>query len=394
MFNLKSKFINILKYSTIILLALLGAYYFQLFENHVSSKGPYFVSVDGNDNNNGSFNHPWRSIQKSLDKLEKGAVLNIRAGTYNESIIISKSSTVLKNYLDEKVILSPKNISETESVISIEEDIQSVEVNGLSITCEASAETLYGISSFGYTTFVNILNCEIYGLNASENAHAICFYGEDENASNNIFIVNNKIYNNILGESEAISINGNVTDFYIENNEIYDNDNIGIDIIGYEGVSINGLDYARNGYIVKNTIYNISTLQNPHYKSKSAAGIYVDGGNNVLITQNNISNSDIGIEVSSEHKNKSAENITVRRNTISNCSFGISIGGYLEKSTGWAKNNIFVFNNLKENDFGIFIQQANNNLISRNIIEKSSESIYFKFDVSNDNKLEYNTYRY
>jgi hypothetical protein len=60
------------------------------------------------------------------------------------------------------------------------------------------------------------------------------------------------------------NVDGNVTNFVITNNVVHDNDNTGIDVIGFEGVSPDpAYDYARNGTVAGNTVYNISAINNP-----------------------------------------------------------------------------------------------------------------------------------
>ena len=66
-------------------------------------------------------------------------------------------------------------------------------------------------------------------------------------------------------------MDGNVTNFVITNNVVHDNDNIGIDVIGFEGVSPDpAYDYARNGTVAGNTIYNISAINNPGEGNRAA----------------------------------------------------------------------------------------------------------------------------
>ena len=68
------------------------------------------------------------------------------------------------------------------------------------------------------------------------------------------------------GCSETMSINGNVQYWTVSNNLIHDNNNIGIDAIGFEGTSPNSAtDQARDGSIVGNTVYNITSYGNPAY---------------------------------------------------------------------------------------------------------------------------------
>ena len=75
-------------------------------------------------------------------------------------------------------------------------------------------------------------------------------------------------------------LNGNVEHFVVSHNKVHDNDNIGIDFIGFEGeCPTPALDQARNGVCTDNVVYNITSYGNPAYgKDRSADGLYVDGG--------------------------------------------------------------------------------------------------------------------
>ena len=55
----------------------------------------------------------------------------------------------------------------------------------------------------------------------------------------------------------------------VTNNLIHDNNNIGIDAIGFEGVFPNSAyDQARNGEISGNIVYNITSNDNPALQPK------------------------------------------------------------------------------------------------------------------------------
>ncbi|MBH0358137.1 hypothetical protein DKP85_07985 [Bacillus thuringiensis] len=95
-----------------------------------------------------------------------------------------------------------------------------------------------------------------------------------------------------LGLSEAIAVNWNVDSFEVTNNKVHDN-NIGIVLIGHEGSSpVAALDQARNGIVHHNSSFN-----NTSYNEYSADGIYVDGGKEIIIEQNQNYENDLGIEV-------------------------------------------------------------------------------------------------
>jgi hypothetical protein len=155
----------------------------------------------------------------------------------------------------------------------------------------------------------------------------------------------NEIRNCRLGSSESLVLNGNIDGFIVARNTIHDNDNIGIDFIGFEGTGPAGQDQARNGICVDNLVYNISSATNPAYGGARAAdGIYVDGGRDIVIERNNVDNCDIGIEVASEHFGKATSGITVRNNFISRSYLGnILMGGYAA-NRGDARNVVVVNN--------------------------------------------------
>ena len=148
-------------------------------------------------------------------------------------------------------------------------------------------------------------------------------------------------------------VNGNVDGFEIRDNTVRDCDNIGIDCIGFEKVSPNAAtDQARNGIVAGNQVYNIATKNNPAYDSESSAGgIYVDGGDSIVIERNHVHHCDFGIEVASEHKGKITRQITVRNNLLrENLQAGLIMGGYNRKTTGAAEDCIITNNTFYNND--------------------------------------------
>src|SRR5207244_7848179 len=154
--------------------------------------------------------------------------------------------------------------------------------------------------------------------NPTGNAHGIAFYGSAATPMTNIVVDGNEIRNCRLGQSESLVLNGNIDGFTVARNVVHDNDNIGIDFIGFEGTGPAGQDQARNGICVDNVVYNISSATNPTYGGdRSADGIYVDGGRDIVIERNKVDNCDIVVEVASEHGGKTTSNITVRNNFIS-----------------------------------------------------------------------------
>jgi hypothetical protein len=64
--------------------------YLPLISNGVPG---YFVSINGNDSNPGTFSQPWRTISKAARMVNEGDTVYIRGGIYNESVSFNVSGT-------------------------------------------------------------------------------------------------------------------------------------------------------------------------------------------------------------------------------------------------------------------------------------------------------------
>lgn len=362
----------------------------------------YYVSQDGNDKNPGTIEKPFRSIKVGVSNLMPGDQLNIMGGIYYEMLEIKNSGTknspiVIKNYMDEDVIIdgSKNSISDDCSLISIK-DVSNIEISGLVLRNLSSKNEVVPSAIFisGTSKNITIANNNIYGISnlgkaEERNAHGIAIYGDDEETISNIKIENNKIHDNILGSSEALVVNGNVKEFYLIQNEVFNNDNIGIDIIAHEKVCpISKLDIPRLGQVKENIVYNNRTDNNPsYYGDKSCAGIYIDGAIDNLIENNRVYYNNFGIEIGVENQGHDVYGNTVSGNSIYyNDIAGFLIGGY-EKKLGYARDNKIVGNLI-----------YNNQLISKDggeiILHKSKENIFrdnkiSKKDEDKTNHIEY-----
>jgi hypothetical protein len=340
-----------------------------------------YVSPTGSDTNTGQTTAaPFKTFKQALTVAVPGDTIFARGGTYSEKIVISGSGTprrpiTLKNVPGETPVLDGTGLSaDYDGMINLTNKnyiiIDGFEIRNLKSNSDDA--TPIGISVYGTGTGIQLLNNRIHNIESPNgNAHGIRVYGTSGTLPiSDITISYNEINNCKLGQSEALVLNGNVDGFKVNYNKVHDNDNIGIDFIGYEGTAPNN-DYARNGECVGNLVYNISSAKNPTYGGDtSAGGIYVDGGANILIDRNIIKYADIGIEVATE-QGPVVKNITVTNNLITDCEpqAGISFGAY-EGSRGGGVENLKVFNNtLYNNTYAVQIQRANSptNMIKNNI---------------------------
>jgi uncharacterized protein DUF1565/parallel beta helix pectate lyase-like protein len=353
--------------------------------------GTYYVSVSGNDTNPGTLALPWRHIQYALGRVSAGSTVQVLNGVYNEKVAFPRSGAsgnyiILQNYAGHVPVIDGTNlpISGETGLVTIENK-QYVKLIGFEIrnlkAGGVSSAFPQGISVRGNGAFIEIRNNKVHDIENSCRrcgAHGIAVYGRDPNASiHDIIIDGNEVYNGQFGWSESMVLNGNVEFFTVSNNTVHDNDNIGIDFIGFEGENPNpAVDRARDGTVTGNLVYNINSYGNPAYgNERSAGGIYVDGGTRILVERNIVHHSNIGIELASEHSGKNTSYITLRNNFFyNNTQAGISIGGY-DTRRGSTENCVMVnntlYNNFTQGDWGaeLYIQfDTRNNIIKNNVI--------------------------
>ncbi len=370
--------------------------------NAASTGSTFYVSTSGNDSNPGTLGSPWRTIQHAANSIHAGDTVDVFAGTYNESVTIAVSGSaaagpvIFQNYPGQTAVVDGTGLavsgSNTQGLFNIEDEsyvtIQGFEIQNYQ-TSSASA-TPAGIWVTGSGSNIQILNNVIHNIvttsEAGGNAFGIAVYGSEAPASiDSITISGNQVYDLKTGNSETVNVDGNVTNFVISNNIIHDNDNIGIDAIGFEGVSPDSAyDYARNGEISGNTVYNISAINNPGEGNQyDADGIYVDGGSQIVVERNLVYNSDLNIEVASEHSGHVSSYVTVRNNLVYAAnSVGISIGGYASNVGGTDHctivNNTLYGNDTKNTGSGEFQVQyyATNNIFENNIVYATSQGLF------------------
>jgi hypothetical protein len=328
----------------------------------------YYVATNGNDGASGSFDQPWRTIQKAANTLAPGDTALVRSGVYSEAISVNVSGSAgggyvtFQNYPGETPIVDGTGLTvppasyaaglfqlTDRSFIAIQGfEIRNYQTNSTSLVPA-------GIGITGGSHDILVLSNRVHDIantNANGNAYGIEAHGTSASqAISNLVIRGNELYNLKTGWSESMVLNGNVTDFDVSGNIVHDNWNIGIDFIGYEGTCPDAnLDRARRGVCRDNIIWNCSTFSNPSYHAFSCAGIYCDGSTEIVIERNRVSLCDIGMELASEHKNKATSFVTCRNNLIwSNAMGGIFVGGY-SSGVGRTEYCTMTHNTLYHND--------------------------------------------
>ena len=339
--------------------------------------GTYYVSPGGSDSADGQ-TAPWKTIAHAVSAVGAGSTIMVHAGTYNERVSITKSLT-LQSYPGELAVVDGTGVAVQTGgyaygLVDIAGGVSNVTVSGLEIRNFITTTAKFvpaGVHMEGSGSNINILNNHIHDIqnkgkysgkrNGScggtpPEGFGIVFAGTSGSTPiSNLTISGNELNNLITGCSESMTVNGNTQSFTITGNRVHDNSNIGIAALGGEGVAASH-DYASNGTIGGNTVYNITSSSQAGepwdvYGSNCvcADGIYLDGSNTVTVERNLVHNVDWGIETTGENSGQNTSNITVRSNLFySNNAAGMGIGG--QGNPGGASNITVVNNTFYNND--------------------------------------------
>ncbi len=333
----------------------------------------FYVSATGNDSNPGTQTAPWRTVQHAADTARAGSTVNVRGGIYEELVSINASGNAtdgfitFRSYPGETAVLDAEHfVPNGRSGILTIHNKSYVRIEGFEIRNFRTAEhrlAPLGISVMGSGSHIELLKNNVHHIEQNfggrdapgrgGNGFGIAVYGTDAKTPiSELVIDGNEVHHLKTGSSESLVVNGNVTNFRITHNIVHDNNNIGIDVIGFERTAPDpAVDQARDGVVSGNLVYNITSRGNPAYRDEeNSDGIYVDGGTRILIEQNVMHDVDFGIELASEHKDRATSYVTARNNLIYHCNTaGVSIGGYAPER-GRTDHCTVVNNTLYDND--------------------------------------------
>jgi hypothetical protein len=358
-----------------------------------------YVAPNGDDSNPGTIEKPLHTIQHAADIAQPGDTVYMRAGNYCQQLAVKISGNAEQGFITfqsqpgEHAILDGGCLTPPvgESSMVKLTNVSFVRVEGLEIRNYRTSEYASapaGIRVFGGGSHIEILHNDVHHIEQNSgrrlrpgsgaNGFGIAVYGTDAKTPiSDLIIEGNDVHHLKTGSSESLVVNGNVAGFRITKNTVHDNNNIGIDVIGFEHTAPDpAVDRARDGVVSQNLVYSITARGNPAYgEGPDSDGIYVDGGTRILIERNVVHDVDFGIELASEHRVGSTSHIIARNNLIYSCHApGFSIGGY-DLKRGVTEDAVIVNNTLYKNDTwktgqGEFLMQfyMRNNVFKNNIV--------------------------
>jgi hypothetical protein len=314
------------------------------------------VSPGGSDSAAGTMAAPMRTPQAAVARLGRaGGTVRLAGGTYAKQRIVidGRDHVAIEALPGAHPVLDGAGLRPPAGRSGLVEirDSSDVTVSGLAITgyrTKSLAAVPVGILVTGSGHALRLLGNHVHHLGNDNrtlgsfdiNAHGIAVYGTSATRPmSDVRISGNELDHLVLGASETLVLNGNVDGWSVTRNDIHDDNNIGIDAIGFEETisgpaRFTGVNRARHGLIAGNRVSRIISEGNPAYWADGswcncADGIYVDGGGSIVIAGNRVDASDIGIEVASEWRQGRTNDIRVSGNAVTGSRYtGLAIGGY------------------------------------------------------------------
>ena len=362
----------------------------------------FHVSPLGSDERGtGSPDAPFATVSKAAESCPESVIL-VHEGTYGRVRFDSRCSgtddspTVIRAAEGERAVFRCAGGACIHLV-----NVGNIVLEGLETEGGTHGIRYESTREAGNSILANITlrNCTIHGVRG---VHGICVYARrDTEPVRNFTIGGCHVFDCECGSSESVVLNGNIDGFLVAGCVIHDNNNIGIDMIGFEGTArhqenagfknLYDADFVRNGQCHDNIVFNISTKGNPAYREKggydlSAGGIYVDGGQDIEIYNNFVFNCDIGLEVATEHSPDDNElfkvnGIKIHDNVVADCKgwCGLSFGGY-DRNLGFTENCEFTNNTFVDNEMQVSVQRSKDNKIQNNLFVGGGDAIAFNED--------------
>lgn len=284
----------------------------------------------------------------------------------NEAVVLdgSTSSNLAMIYIDSKSFFTIRKLTLTNNFM---QDAEGIHIIGTAqdITIESCK-----INHIGWTSNAN---ADPYSVSPSGQSHGIIVNGRTVQGISNVAIRHCQLSDLITGNSEALTLVGNVNGFDVSHDTIHHTKNIGIVAAGHYAWAVDpgvpaSLNQARNGVISHNLVY-----ENRRFSNVDApAGIYVDGGRDIKVFDNVVYNNGNGLSLGCENGGASvASFVSFYNNRVyQNDNHGIVFGanaGLVKKCV--LRNNTFYHNGTIQNwTSEVSLQKTDSCQILQNIL--------------------------
>lgn len=170
-----------------------------------------FVDDGASGKEDGSYDHPYKTISKAISKADGKTKIIVKRGTYTENIVVPKDVKI-SGKESKKVIIKASNKSEATVVMENKTEISNVTVeggkNGIYVKDAGNGE-------------ITIVDCLI----RNSRGDGVKIERGDNSSDRKVNIINNKIY-----ENDKSGIYSEKRKLVIMDNEIFDNELDGVDL--------------------------------------------------------------------------------------------------------------------------------------------------------------------
>lgn len=315
------------------------------------------------------------TIQSALDAAVAGDTIRVHEAPtpYFEKIVFPRSGNASDGFISleaapgERPVIDGTGVAGANMVLI--ESRSYVRVQGFEIRNNRKVNDGSGIRVVGAGSHIELLDNEIHEIRG-RHAMGITVYGTAADPITDLVIDGNVIHDCDPATSEALAINGNVDGFRVTNNVVRDVNNIGIVMIGGErDLQPDPTKVARNGVCSGNRVERARSSYGGGY----AAGIYVDGGRDIVVENNVVTESDTGIEIGAENTGIVVRGVVVRNNVVyANEKAGIVFGGYAAgvgrvRESEFRNNTTFANDTLGAGWGELWIQYAEDCVVRNNV---------------------------
>lgn len=346
----------------------------------------YYVAKTGNDSNSGTtLGNAWLTIQKAANTLQPGDTVFVKAGTYYEQVVPTRSGTSsawisYKTYSSDLVVIngSGKDLGSSRSGsvqgLFYVNGKSFISVEGFSLT----NSTAMGASIYGVSDNVILKNLKISETQSS-GVFVSSIWNDASRQPTNITLDGLEVWNtNYSADLESVSFR-QVSGFEIKNCKVHDVQGNASNppFTRQCGITLAG---SSNGLIHNNEVYK--SYSNIYFGSSA-----LSPSSNIKVYNNRTHDAlDSGIAIGTEYAPfYPVTNIDIYNNLVYNNGLGFLADNYQTFSSTWRLvNNTFYFNGgdgARNIFIGLPAAYYQNCLISNNIsVGQYSSSVLLQYD--------------
>jgi hypothetical protein len=293
-------------------------------------------------------NGQFRTIQAALDAAQPGDVVLVSEGTYFERPSFPRSGEesawiTLRAAPGAKAVLDGRG-GVARHILDIDNQAY-IRVIGLELTQNVGVRECACIHVGGLSHDIQIVSNVVHETRGTRVSGILVESPEGGAPTTGILVQGNLLYDLHSEDIGAIAVMGNVQDFTVERNTIRDVNGPGIRV-GRHKMRPDNAKSCENADIRGNFVSRAKAAQGDGY----VPGILVDGGRDLRIERNRVTDCDRGLEIAAEWAGIDTIGVVVKENLLfGNRKSGLIVGGY-KQSAGRVRDSIFSGNICYRND--------------------------------------------